>query len=62
MREIKPSVLTIILNFIYDHQDETTLNGKQFIKELKGNCKSYSDLPKLIFEFAEFKPVKGNMG
>ena len=21
MREIKPSVLTIILNFIYDHQD-----------------------------------------
>lgn len=22
MREIKPSVLTIILNFIYDHQDE----------------------------------------
>jgi hypothetical protein len=22
MREIKPSVLTIILNFIYDHQED----------------------------------------
>ena len=36
MREIKPSVLTIILNFIYDHQEETRENGGQFINELKG--------------------------
>ena len=48
MREIKPSVLTIILNFIYDHQEENQ-EGKEFIKELKGNETSYLDLPKLIF-------------
>jgi hypothetical protein len=36
MREIKPSVLTIILNFIYDHQEENSENGGEFIQEIKG--------------------------
>ena len=36
MREIKPSVLTIILNFIYDHQEESPDSNQGFLKELKG--------------------------
>lgn len=39
MREIKPSVLTIILNFIYDHQEPAEGMTKQeggLIAELKG--------------------------
>jgi hypothetical protein len=61
MREIKPSVLTIILKFIYDNQEENENNKGMLIEELKGKFESNTDLPKLIFEFAEFKPVKGNM-
>lgn len=31
MREIKPSVLTIILNFIYDHQDEDSDKNESLV-------------------------------
>ena len=52
LREIKPSVLTVIINFIYDTQ---ATNGEDpFLQSLR-------QLPELIFKFATFKPVKQNM-
>lgn len=36
MREIKPSVLTIILKFIYDNQELNENNNGELIEELRG--------------------------
>ena len=36
MREIKPSVLTIILNFIYDHENDEGHKDGEFVNELRG--------------------------
>ena len=36
MREIKPSILTIILKFIYDNQELNENNTTELIDELKG--------------------------
>lgn len=51
MREIKPSVLSTIMNYLYeqDHGEENDL------------YRSLRDLPSLIFEFANFKPIKTNL-
>lgn len=51
MREIKPSVLTIIINFIYENSNA---HDDEVLKSLK-------ELPELIFKFSSFKPVKTNM-
>lgn len=32
-----------------------------FFRSLKGKCFCYLDLPSLIFEFANFKPIKTNL-
>ena len=53
MREIKPSVLTFIINHIYSHEGKNNQN-KNLIDSLK-------ELPELIFKFSNFKPVKQNM-
>ena len=52
LREIKPSVLTVIINFIYDNQDGDSKDT--LVQALR-------ELPGLIFKFATFKPVKQNM-
>lgn len=51
MREIKPSVLSTIMNHIYDHAH---LQDDDLLRTLR-------DLPSLIFDFANFKPVKNNL-
>jgi hypothetical protein len=52
MREIKPSILTIILKFIYDNQELNENNTTELIDELRGINYDDLGLPKLIFEFA----------
>lgn len=52
MREIKPSILTIILKFIYDNQELNENNTTELIDELRGINHGNLGLPKLIFEFA----------
>lgn len=52
LREIKPSVLTVIINFIYD--TESADGQDSLVQALR-------QLPELIFKFATFKPVKQNM-
>ena len=51
MREIRPSVLTIIINFIYENENN---QNDEMLKPLR-------ELPELVFKFASFKPVKNNM-
>jgi hypothetical protein len=51
MREIRPSVLTIIINFIYGQEN---IDSHEVLLSLR-------ELPELIFKFAAFKPVKNNM-
>ena len=51
MREIRPSVLTIIINFIYGREND----------QADDMLVSLRELPELIFKFAAFKPVKNNM-
>lgn len=51
MREIRPSVLTIIINFIYGQEN---IDSDEVLLSLR-------ELPELIFKFAAFKPVKNNM-
>lgn len=61
LRQIKPSVLTNVLQYIYDHE-KAGQPTSGVIDELKGKKLIYLDLPSLIFQLASFKPVKRNMG
>jgi hypothetical protein len=57
MREIKPSVLSTIMNYLYeqDHGED------DLYRSLRGTESHNSDLPSLIFDFANFKPIKTNL-
>lgn len=57
MREIKPSVLTFIISYIYNQEGQNEHNkvvNSRFFDSLK-------EIPELIFKFSAFKPVKNNM-
>jgi hypothetical protein len=59
MREIKPSVLSTIMNYIYEQESSIESN---IVNSLKGTQYSYLiDLPYLIFEFSNYKPVKSRL-
>lgn len=59
MREIKPSVLSTIMNYIYELENNIETN---IVDSLKGiSFHKWIDLPYLIFEFSNYKPVKSKV-
>lgn len=60
MRDIKPSVLSLILDFSMENDPEDT-NTSNLQQAYRGNHAQHLDLPSLIFEFSNFKPVKENI-
>lgn len=75
MRQIKPAVLTFIINQVYSQEvmASQALTGSYLIKQqpedssanagiIDGSLyKALRQLPELIFKFSTFKPVKNNM-
>ena len=60
MRDIKPSVLSRILDFSME-SDAGEQDVSSFSQAYKGFSYLNVDLPSLIFEFSNFKPVKDNI-
>lgn len=58
MREIKPSVLSTIMNYIYEQE---SCIESDIVNSLKGMILVMVDLPYLIFEFSNYKPVKSKL-
>jgi hypothetical protein len=60
MRDIKPSVLSRILDFTME-SDSRSPEPATLSEAYRGIADLNVDLPSLIFEFSNFKPVKDNI-